>query len=80
MPLNLPRHTLTGSSCKKYSFEPERMIKESIAPFRQNNTITGYLYIKGYFYIHIIESIEIQSINEYMKNLSKSISAGGKNA
>jgi len=54
------------------------MIKETIAPYRQNNSITGYLYVKGYFYIHIIESVEIQQLNTYMKNFSQQISHGAK--
>jgi hypothetical protein len=49
---------LHEENCKKYSFDPEKILKETISPFRQQtNSITGYLYVKGYFYIHIIEAV-----------------------
>lgn len=69
---------LHEENCKKYSFDPEKILKETVAPFRLANSITGYLYIKGYFYIHIIEAVEVQSLNDYMKALHKAVSPGGR--
>ena len=39
-------------------------LRDSVNPFLKN--ITGYLFMKGLFYIHLIESKDIKHLNAYM--------------
>lgn len=41
-------------------------MRDSVAAHLRN--ITGYLYMKGLFYIHLIESSDVKYINAYMKD------------
>ena len=42
-------------------------IKDSISPFLKN--ITGYLFMKGLFYLHLVESKDCKYLNSYMTTL-----------
>ncbi len=38
------------------------------ATVQAHPSLTGYLYIKGLFYLHLIEAKSIKIINNYLKN------------
>lgn len=41
-------------------------MRDSVTPF--SKTLTGYLYIKGVFYLHLIEAKNMKYINEYLSS------------
>ena len=43
-----------------------KQLKDTFTSF--SRILTGYLYIKGNFYLHLIEGKSIKPINEYLTN------------
>lgn len=41
-------------------------LKNTIVPY--SKVLTGYLYIKGLFYLHLIEAVDLKLINNYLQS------------